>query len=383
MINIKVAITKLKDQKYATPIIVILFITAIAIIYKKSGNNNNVSDFIAIPIEVAQANNADVPLYIPALGTVTPENTTTVKAQINGQLIKLNFQDGQKIKKDELLAQLDPRPYKAQLMQYEGQLLKDKALLENSILDLNRYKDLWKQNSISKQTLDTQEALVKQNEGTVQLDQGALENAKVNLSYCNILAPFDGQLGISLVNEGDFLQTSSNNSIVVLNSLDPISVIFTVPEVELSKIVTEFNQSPLNVEIYDQTGSNILKTGKLVAIDNQIDSSTGTIKLKASFNNQDFLLFPNQFVNIKLLVKKITNAITDPTSAVQHGPNGTFVYLVNKERNKVNIQPIEVELTNGNVTAIKSGLYLGNMVAITGVDKLKDNAQISIPGSNL
>lgn len=374
-------ISILKDRKFAKPIIGFLFFTAIFSIYQKNSLNSNLSSQTEIPIEIADVTLKNVPVYLPSLGTVKPENATTIKTQVDGQLIKITFKDGQQVKKGDLLAQIDSRSYRAQLLQYEGQLLKDQALLDNANLDLKRYKDLWKQNAISKQILDTQIALVKQNEGIVQLDQGLIENAKVNLSHCNITAPFNGQVGITIANEGDVMQANGNNSIVVINSLNPISVIFTVPEDEISKIAEEFKKTDLIVEIYDQAGEKLLKTGQLKAIDNQIDVGTGTIKLKAFFENEDLMLFPNQFVNVKLLVKNLQNALTIPTQSLQHGPNGTFVYLVNK--NKVNIQPVEVELINGDITVIKSGVLEKDIVAVTGIDKLKNNAPVTIPGDNL
>ncbi len=373
----------LEDKRYAKPIIATLLVIAIILIYKKKSDDSDLTLSNSIPIEIATAKISSLSVYLSALGTVTPNNVATIKTQVNGQLIKLGFDDGQKVRKGDLLAQIDPRSYQAQLNQYEGQLLKDQASLDNSLIDLKRYKDLWKQNAISKQILDTQIALVKQNEGIVQLDQGLVDNAKVNLSYCSILAPFDGQAGISAVTVGNIVQTTDTNGIVVINSLDPISVIFSVPEIELSKIITEHNKQPLKVEAYDQFLKTLLNTGELTAIDNQIDTSTGTIKLKAEFKNSDYNLFPNQFVNIKLLVRTVTNSLVVPTPAIQYGPNGTFVYLLSKDHKNVKIQPVEIDVTDGSFTMIKSGLSENDAVAVTGVDKLKDEAAVFVSGSNL
>lgn len=372
----------LKDKKYAKPIIVSLLVVALFMLYKK---NNSILEeqSSAIPIEIAAAKISNFPVYITALGTVTPDNTAILKTQVNGQLVKLTFKDGEKVKKGDLLARIDQRSYEAQLLQYEGQLKKDQAILENSQIDLKRYQDLWKQNAVSKQVLDTQIALVKQNEGIVQLDQGLVDTAKVNISYCNITAPFDGQVGISAVTEGSIVQTTDQNGIVVVNSLDPISVIFSIPEIEIANIVTEANKLALKVEAYDQAFQKLLKTGTLQAIDNQIDPSTGTVNLKASFDNKDGILFPNQFVNIKLFIRDIENAITIPTPAVQYGPEGNFVYLLNKDKTKVQVQPVIVDITNGDLTVIKNGLLENQVIAVTGVDKLKDKALVSISGSNL
>lgn len=373
----------LKDKRYAKPIIAFLFATAIIVLYKNKDDKDVESLSKAIPIEVANAKIDSLPVYVLALGTVTPYNSATIKTQVNGELIKLGFNDGSKVKKGDLLAQIDPRNYQAQLTQYQGQLHRDLALLKNSQIDLKRYQDLWDQNAISKQTLDTQVSLVKQNEGTVQLDQGLVDDAMVNLSYCNITAPFDGQVGISTVTEGNIVQTTDPNGIVVINSVDPISVVFSIPEIELSQIISEFRNNPLTAEAYDQSSKALLNTGVLSAIDNQIDTSTGTIKLRAKFENSNDSLFPNQFVNIKLLVKTITDSIIIPTPAVQYGPNGTFVYLLNKNKTKVKVQPVETGETTGLFTVIKSGLEINQVVAVTGVDKLKDQASIFVSGSNL
>lgn len=373
----------LKDKRYAKPIIAILLMTAIFLIYKNRKDDTIESVSTSIPIEVANAKIDSLPVYVLALGTVTPYDTATIKTQVNGELIKLGFNDGSKVKKGDLLAQIDPRNYQAQLTQYQGQLHRDQALLKNSQIDLKRYQDLWKENAISKQTLDTQSSLVKQNEGTVQLDQGLVDDAAVNLSYCNILAPFDGQVGISTVTEGNIVQTTDPNGIVVINSVDPISVVFSVPEIELSQIISEYHKNPLKAEAYDQTSKILLNTGVLSAIDNQIDTATGTIKLRAKFENSDYSLFPNQFVNIKLLVKTITNSIIIPTTAVQYGPKGTFVYLLNKNKTKVQVQPVKTGVTTGLFTVIESGLEENQIVATTGVDKLKDQASVFVSSSNL
>ncbi len=373
----------LKNKLYAKPIIALLVATAIFMLYKNREDKLVESTSNSTPIEVANAKKDSLPVYVLALGTVTPYNTATIKTQVNGELVKLGFKDGSKVKKGDLLAQIDPRNYQAQLTQYQGQLYRDQALLKNSQIDLKRYQDLWEQNAISKQTLDTQVSLVKQNEGTVQLDQGLVDDAAVNLSYCNILAPFDGQVGISTVTEGNIVQTTDPNGIVVINSVDPISVVFSVPETDLSQIISEFHKNPLKAEAYDQTSKVLLSTGVLSAIDNQIDTSTGTIKLRAKFENSDYRLFPNQFVNIKLLVKTITDSIIIPTPAVQYGPNGTFVYLLNKNKTKVKVQPVETGTTTGLFTVIKSGLEINQVVAVTGVDKLKDQASVFVSGSDL
>ncbi len=316
-----------------------------------------------------------MPIYLSALGTITPEYSAIIKTQINGQLIKVLFNDGQKVKKGEVLAQIDPRSYQAQLLQYEGQLLRDQALLDNAKLDLKRYQDLWKQNSISKQTLDTQIALVKQYEGTVQVDQGLVDNAKVNLSYCEIKSPFDGQAGLRLATEGNLVQTTDSNGITIVNMIDPISVVFSLPETQIMEVVEQFNQAKaLKVEIYDSNNQNLLNTGELKAIDNQIDILTGTMKLKAEFNNANNSLLPNQFVNVKLMKKKIINALTIPVAAILYSPNGSFVYLI--ENNKAKIAYIKVNNITESKAIIDSGLSHGQEVIISGLDRLTEGTEV-------
>lgn len=336
----------------------------------------------AISVLTAEAKNDDVSVYITALGNVTPEHSVTVKAQVNGQLMKVLFQDGQKVKKDDVLAQIDKRPYEAQLLQYKGQLQHDMALLENANTDLKRYQMLWKQNSISKQVLDTQIALVKQYEGTIKIDEGLLENAKINLSYCDITSPIDGQVGIRQIDEGNFIQAASNIEIAVINSMDPIMVIFSIPENELSDIVNAFKKdNNLETTAYDQDQKKPIASGVLIAIDNQIDPTTGTVKLKAKFKNDDNILFPNQFVNIKLHLNNLKDVVVIPTTAVQFGPNGSFVYKLS-DNDKAKVVRVETGVTRDNDIVITSGIVKGDVVVIAGADKLTDGAIVKVGKKN-
>lgn len=366
-----------RSKKYAKPIIAILFVIALFVVFRHKKSNTESKDNI-IPIEASTVKRTEFPLYISALGTVTPKDTVSVKTQINGQIIKIGFEDGQMVKKDDLLVQIDPSLYQAQFEQYLGQLERDEAILANSLLDLKRYEELWKQNSVSKQTLDTQIATVKQNEGIVLLDKGLLDGAEVNLSYCSIRAPFDGQVGIANVREGNLVQSSDQTAIVTINSIDPILVLFSIPEVELPSVLTEFKKGNLIVEAYDQSFTKLLSKGELVAIDNQIDTATGTVKLKGLFANPDRLLYPNQFVNVKLLIKNENNVITVPSPAVQYGPKGSFVYLIDEDKTNVSVRAVTTGTSSGTSTIIENGLDEGDQVAITGVDKLKDGAYILI-----
>lgn len=371
-------IIALKDKKYAKPIIIVLVLIAFLMIYRESHTNNNLKIEDDIPVEIAIAKTTDLPLYANALGTVTPQNIVNIKTQVNGILTNLAFEDGAFVKEGDLLVQIDPRIYESQLLQYEGQLIRDEAILENSVADLKRYKDLWKQNSVSKQTLDTQIALVKQNEGVVLLDEGLVVGAEVNLSYCNIRAPFSGRLGIANVTAGSLVQNSDQTPIVTLTSLDPILVIFPVPETEIGRIIPEFNKQDLVVEVYDQTFTQLLSTGKLIAVDNQIDTSTGTVKLEAVFTNSDYNLFPNQFVNVKLLIKTLKGVVTVPVPAIQFGPNGTFVYLVNEDKTQVTVKPVVVGAASGTSVVISQGLDENDMIVTSGVDKLRDGSSIKV-----
>jgi membrane fusion protein, multidrug efflux system len=364
----------LQDKKYAKPIIYGLLFILLILMYRGSSSKVK-QESKAVPIQIAQANSSNMSVYISALGTVIPKYTAIVKTQINGQLVKVNFQDGQIVKKDEILAEVDSRIYKAQVEQYEGQLLRDQALLENANLDLIRYKDLWKQNSVSKQILDTQIALVKQYEGTIQLDQGLLDAAKENLNNCKITAPFNGRLGLKLVDEGNLVQTTDPNGIVVINMIDPISVVFSIPENQIPQINNQF--SSLKVDAYNNDQSKLLASGKIKAIDNQIDTATGTIKLKAEFENKDGNLFPNQFVNLRVKVKEFKGALVVPTTAIQYAADNNFVYLV--EEGKVISTIVEVGVIDDSNTMIISGIGKGQIVAVSGVDRLSDGASVFVP----
>ena len=368
----------LKNKKYSQPIIIILLLLSVILIYRHNLAKRDLNELPKVPIQTAKVNITDFPVYIPAIATVTSKDVVTIKTQVTGLLINVNFKDGQYVKKGQLLAEIDPRPYQAQLEQYKGQLLRDQAILDSSKLDLKRYQELWKQNSVSKQILDNQIYLVKQNEGTVLLDQGQVDNAKVNLDYCKIYAPADGKVGIAAVNQGNVVQITDANGIVSFTSMDPIYVLFSIPEDKLSEVVEESNKQTLKVEIYDQFERKLIKTGELYAIDNQINTGTGSITLEAEVKNSDNILFPNQFVNVKLLVKTLHDAVVVPTSAVQYGPNGTFVYLLSEDKTAVKVQPVAVDLIDNNNAVIKSGLSAKHVVAISGVDKLTNNALVLV-----
>src|SRR5579864_898998 len=331
-----------------------------------------------MPVVSAPAATGDVSIIDSGLGTVTPLATVTVRTQIAGQLVSVNYQEGQEVKKGDLLAEVDSRPYVNALNQLQGQLARDQALLNDAKVDLARYGTLVKQDSIARQQYDTQVYLVHQYEGTVMADQAQVENAKLNIEYCHIIAPVSGRVGLRQVDPGNYVQTGDTNGIVVITQLKPISVLFTVPEDQLPAILKRLAaQATLAVTAFDRTGVTKLADGKLETVDNVIDPTTGTVKLRAIFPNDDEALFPNQFVNIQLQVDVLHNATIVPTAAIQRGAPGTFVYVVNPD-NTVKIQKVQLGPIEGEQQAVLNGLKPGDPVVIDGADKLKDGAKVAV-----
>jgi multidrug efflux system membrane fusion protein len=331
------------------------------------------------PVHVATATQGDMPVVLTALGTVTPLATVTVQTQLSGTLQTVAFQEGQMVKKDDLLAQIDPRPYQISLENAQGALARDQALLQTARLDLKRYQTLLAQDSIASQQVDTQASLVQQYIGTVKSDQANIDTYKLDLIYAHITAPVAGRVGLRQVDPGNYVTPSLTNGLVVITQLQPISVIFTVSEDSLPQIMKQVQAGArLSVTAYDRSNTTSLATGALETLDNQIDTTTGTLKLRAMFNNPDNLLFPNQFVNARLLVDTIHDAVIVPTSAVLNGSMGQFVYVVQPD-NTVTVRQVKIGPVDGERTSIASGLQAGERIVIDGSDRLKEGAKITIP----
>jgi len=329
-----------------------------------------------MPVVVARAGTGDMPITLIGLGTVTPLATVTVQSQISGQIMHIAFKEGQTVKTGDPLIQIDPRPYQVALEQAQGALARDKALLANARVDLDRYQTLFAQDSIAEQQLATQKSLVAQYGGAVLTDQGQIDAAKLNLTYAHIVSPIDGRIGLQQVNVGNYVTPSEPNGLVVVTQLKPISVVFTLPEDEIPPLLQRMHAgAALSVAAWDRSNTHQLASGTLQSIDSQIDTTTGTIRLKALFANDDESLYPQQFVNVLLLLDTLHGATLIPQAGVQRGAPGTYVYLVNSDQT-VSVRKVTLGPGDANNIAITSGLKPGDSVVVDGADKLKDGAKV-------
>lgn len=335
------------------------------------------------PVQAVVVKPGDIDITLAALGTVTARNTVTVKPRVDGQLVRINFREGERVKAGEVLAEIDPRPFQAQLDQVSGQLARDQALLANARLDLERYRGLLAKDSIAKQQVDVQEAQVRQYEGVVKADQALVDSAQLQLSFTKVTAPLAGRLGLRQVDVGNMVRSSDAAGLVVITQTQPINVLFTIPSDKLSPVVSRLRAGEsLTVEAFERDGKAKLATGHLQTVDNQIDTATGTVKLKAEFANADDRLFPNQFVNVRLRVETRKEALLIPLAALQRGTKGSFVYVVGPE-SAVSVRPVVPGPASGDVVAIEQGLSAGEQVVTDGLDKLREGAKVEVttPGA--
>jgi len=335
----------------------------------------------SVSVAVAKVEQQDVPVYLTGLGSVTAFNTANIKSRVDGQIMQVNVKEGQNVKQGELLVVIDSRPFQVQMEQMQAQLFKDQATLRDAKLNLDRYTALIPSGSIAQQQVDTQKATVDQLEGQVRTDQAQVDNAKLQIVYCHITAPFAGRIGLRQVDPGNIVHASDTNPMLILTQLQPIAVIFTLPEDQLQTVSRHMKNSTLQVDVYGRDNQTKLATGKLQTIDNQIDQTTGTAKLKAVFDNIDNQLWPNQFVNASLLLETRKNSTVLPTAAILRGPQGTFVYALKPDKT-VEARTVAISLTQGNITTITSGLNPGDMVVTDGQDKLQTGSKVE-PRTNV
>jgi multidrug efflux system membrane fusion protein len=366
-------------------LVILLIVGGLAIYRMRSSSQLASKDSAGEPISVGvtTVQKRDMPYYLTGLGSVTAFNTVTVRPRVEGQIMKVYFQEGQFVHAGDLLAEIDPRPYQVALDQAQGQLAKDTASQNDAKANLERYRQLWQQGVIPRQQLDSQQATVGQFDGAIQSDKAQIDNEKLQLTYCRITAPIDGRVGLRLVDSGNIVHPTDATGMLVITQVRPIAVIFTLPEDNLPQVVAEMRSKQLAVDAYGRDNNTKLATGKLLTIDNQIDQTTGTIKLKAQYENPDLSLWPNQFVNVRLFLRVRKDAIVIPSAAIQKGAQGSFVYVVGSG-SKAEVRPVQVEFSEGNASVIREGLAEADQVVVDGEDKLQSGAAITFrpAGSN-
>ncbi|HKC42420.1 MAG TPA: MdtA/MuxA family multidrug efflux RND transporter periplasmic adaptor subunit [Burkholderiales bacterium] len=330
------------------------------------------------PVVALPASTGEIDVYLTGLGTATPLRTVAVKSRVTGQLMRVLFQEGEIVKEGQLLAEIDPRPFQVMLVQAEGQMARDKALLENARLDLERYRTLFQQDSVPKQQLDTQDSLVRQYEGAVRVDQSQIDNARLQLVYARITAPISGRVGLRQVDPGNMVTGTEPNGLVVIAQLQPISVVFSIPQDNVSAVMKRMQSGDkLPVDAWDREQKAKLATGVLASVDNLVDPTTGTVKLKAEFANADNALFPNQFVNVRMKLDTLRDAIVIPSAAIQRGAQGMFVYVVKSDQT-VTVRPVKLGPVDGQRMAVSEGLAPGELVVIDGMDRLREGALVEV-----
>jgi len=359
--------------------IVLAFLVAAAVVYRlhlssQAATKKDTSSS-AIAVGVSSVQKRDVPLYLTGLGSVTAFNTVTVHTRVDGEIMRVLFNEGQFVHKGDVLVEIDPRPYQVALEQAEGQLAKDLAAQQDARVDLGRYQQLWQAGVIPRQQLDSQQATVGQYDGAIKSDQAAIDNQKLQLTYSRIISPIDGRVGLRLVDPGNIVHAADTNGMIVITQVQPIAVIFTLPEDVLPQVVAQMRGRQLAVEAYSRDNDTKIAEGRLLTIDNQIDPTTGTVKLKAQFDNRDLSLWPNQFVNARLLLSSRQNATVIPSAAIQNGTQGPFVYVVGAD-NRVQVRPLQVDFAEGNISVIRQGLSPGEQVVVDGADKLQADAAV-------